>query len=65
MGQELRRFDPVDRVFDELAEFSPLFVGDRGPEVLDFHQTLADENNLSDVRNAGNPLVTDELRIEG
>ena len=43
---------------------SPLFVGDGGPEVLDFDQSLANEHDLSDVGDAGHPGVADQLRIE-
>jgi hypothetical protein len=35
VGQELRGFDSADTIFDQLAEFPALIVGDCGSQVLD------------------------------
>jgi hypothetical protein len=40
MRQKLARFDPTDRVVDQLAELGSLLLGDGGPEVLDLDKTL-------------------------
>ena len=46
--QEQSRLDPSDGVIDQGCELLPLLVRNGGPEVLNFDQTLADENNLGD-----------------
>jgi len=62
--QKLGGLDPPDGVFDELAEFLALLVGDRGVQVLNLDQSLADEDHLGDFGNARNPGVADQLRIQ-
>ena len=64
MGQKPRRLNPADRVFDQLAELLALLLGDGGSQVLNFDQPLADENNLSDLGDAGHPRVANKLGIE-
>jgi hypothetical protein len=62
--QELGGLNPANRVFDQLTELLPLFLGDGGPQVLNFDQPLANEDNLSDLGDAGHPRVADKLGIE-
>jgi hypothetical protein len=64
MWQEEPGLDPSDRVFDQSCELLPLLLGNGGPEVLDFDQTLADENDLGDLVDPGHPRVADELLIQ-
>src|SRR5882724_13070764 len=46
VGQKLGRFDPLDRILDEMTEFLPLFVADNGSEVLNLDQPLAHKHYL-------------------
>ena len=64
MRQEVRRLDSTDRVFDQVAKLLALFLGDGGAQVLNLDQALADENDLGDFRDACDPGVADQLRIE-
>ncbi|MFY9908386.1 MAG: hypothetical protein WAK56_01020, partial [Candidatus Sulfotelmatobacter sp.] len=34
--EELGGLNPVDSVFDDVSEFFPLLLGDRGSQILDF-----------------------------
>src|SRR6266566_1938429 len=43
--QKLGRLDPLDRVSDQLSEFLALLLGNRGPQILHFHQPLAHKNH--------------------
>src|ERR1019366_2161512 len=65
MRQEQPRFDPSDCVIDQGRELLPLLVRNGGPEVLNFDQPLADENDLGDFVDAGHPRIADELGIQG
>src|SRR2546425_8038660 len=65
VGQKLGGLDPPDGVFNQLAEFLALLLSDRGTQVLDFDQPLADENHQRDVGDAGDPGVANQLRIQG
>jgi hypothetical protein len=62
--QELGCLNPTNRILHQLAKLLTLFVGDRGPEILDLNQSLADEHHLSDLRHAGDPGVANELWIK-
>jgi hypothetical protein len=55
MRQELSGFDSLDGILDQLTELPPLFVSDRGAEVLNFDEPLADKDHLSHFRDASNP----------
>ena len=57
--QEQTRFDSPHRVFDQSFELLPLFVGDRGPQVLHLDGALADEDDLRNFVDAGYPGVAD------
>src|SRR5947199_8498939 len=46
--RESTRFNLVNGVFDESAEFLALLFADSCPKVLDFHETLANEDHLGD-----------------
>jgi hypothetical protein len=59
--QEQPRFDPSDCVLDQRFELLPLLVRNRRPEVLNFDQTLADENNLGQLRRC--PSSTNSRRV--
>src|SRR5438874_6941305 len=63
VGQELARLDLPDGRFHQLSEFAPLLIVDSGAQVLDFDQPLAYENYLGDVGDAGDPRVTNQLRV--
>jgi hypothetical protein len=56
--------DPLDRVLDQGYELLALFLGNRGVEVLNFDQPLADENNLGNFVDSRHPRIADELRIQ-
>src|SRR5208283_5059447 len=62
--QEQPGLDPSYRVFDQGCELLPLLVRNGGPEVLNFDQPLADEDNLGDFVDPGHPGIADELRIQ-
>src|SRR5208283_660184 len=62
--QEQPGLDPSHRVFDQGCELLPLLVRNGGPEVLNFDQTLAHENNLGDFVDPRHPGIADELRIQ-
>ena len=64
VGQEQPRLDPSDGVIDQGRELLALFVRNGGPEVLNFDQPLADENNLGDFVDARHPGIAGELRIQ-
>ena len=51
-------------VVDQSYELLPLLVRDGGAEVLNFDETLADENNLGDFIDARHPRIADKLRIQ-
>jgi hypothetical protein len=44
-----------------MSEFFTLVVADSGAKILNLDQPLADEHHLSDVRDAGDPGVTNQL----
>src|SRR5208282_5071863 len=62
--QEQPGLDPSDRVFDQGCELLPLLVRNGSPEVLDFNQSLADENNFGNFVDSGHPRIADELRVQ-
>jgi hypothetical protein len=59
VGQELGRFDPSDGVVDETAKLLALFAGDGCPKVLDLNQSFANEDDLGNIGDAGDPAVAD------
>ena len=64
MRQEQSGLDPSHGVIDQGCVLLPLFLRNGGPEVLNFDQPLAHENNLGDIIDAGHPRIADQLRIE-
>jgi hypothetical protein len=56
--------DSSDRVFCQLAELATLFVGDYGAQVLNLNQSLADGDDLGDLRDPRHPGVANELGIQ-
>src|SRR5207237_2540978 len=64
MGEELSGLDPPDRIFHQLAEFAALLVSDLRTQILHFDQALADEDDLCDFGDAGDPRVANQLWIE-
>src|ERR1035441_2532993 len=64
MRQEQTGLDPSDRVIDQGCELLPLLVRNGGPEVLNFDQPLAYENDLGNFVDACHPRIADELRIQ-
>ena len=64
MRQEQSGLDPSDCIVNQSRELLALFLGDRGPQVLNFNEPLADENNLGDLVNSGHPRIADELGIQ-
>jgi hypothetical protein len=64
VSQEVARLDSSNRVFCQLAELAALFIGDCGAQILDLNQSLADEDDLSDLRDSRHPGIAQELRIE-
>ena len=65
MRQELRRLNSPNRVFHQATKLLALFVADGGPQVLNLDQALSDEYHLCDFRNASDPGIANELRIQG
>jgi hypothetical protein len=55
MSEELASFDLPDDRTGKLTDLLSLVVGDRGPEVLYFGMSLADEGHERYFRDAGNP----------
>jgi hypothetical protein len=55
VGKKICGLDSADGVFYEAAELQSLFVGDGGSQVLNVHQSLANEHNLSNFGNARHP----------
>src|SRR5262249_13572798 len=64
VGKEMSGFNLPDCVFDKVTELFPLLIRDRAAKVLDFDETLSDEDNLCDLGNAGRPGIAHQLRIE-
>jgi hypothetical protein len=62
--QELGRFDPANRILDQVAELLSLLVSDGCPEILNLDQPLAHKHHLSHVCDTGDPGIADQLRIE-
>src|SRR5213078_1633160 len=62
--QKLGRLDPLDRVSDQLSEFLALLLGNRGPQILHFHQPLAHKNHHRHICNSCHPGIANQLRIE-
>ena len=54
----------LDRILRQLAEFTTLFIGNCGAQVLNLNQSLAYEDDLGDLRNSGHPGITNELWIQ-
>src|ERR1039458_4069447 len=65
VGRKVGRFDPTDRALHQAAKLLTLFLRDRGAQVLNLDQAFADENHLGHFRNASDPRVADQLRIQG
>jgi hypothetical protein len=56
--QEVSGLDSSNRVFCQLTDLTALFIGNCCAQVLGLNQSLANKNNLSDLRNAGHPGIT-------
>ena len=65
MRLEVSCFDLADGGPHQLAELTPLLVADRGLEILDLGNTLADEGHNRYIGDSADPGVADELRIKG
>jgi len=61
---KVRRLDATDRAFHETAKLLALFIGNGGAQVLHLDHALADEYDLGDLRNARDPGVANQLRIQ-
>src|ERR1700737_4358920 len=59
VGQKEPRLYPPHRVRNQRGPLLSLFFGDRGTQVLNFNQTLADENDLGDFVDARHPRIAD------
>ena len=57
-------FDSPNRVFDDLAKLVAFLSSNCGAQVLNFHQALANEDNLGHFRDAGDPGVANELGVK-
>jgi hypothetical protein len=57
-------FDPSDCVFDQSCELLSLPGRNGGPEVLNFNQPLAHEDNLGNFVDPRQPGIADELRVK-
>jgi hypothetical protein len=55
VGKKIGGLNSADGVFYKAAELQSLFVGDGGSQVLNVHQSLANEHNLSNFGNARHP----------
>jgi hypothetical protein len=62
--QKLCGLNSLNGVIYQTPEFLPLFIGDRGPQVLNLDQSFANEYHLGDFSNASHPRVTNQLRIQ-
>jgi hypothetical protein len=62
--REICRLDSPDRILGEITELLTLRVGNRGPQILDFHQPFANEYHLSNFRDTGDPGIANQLGIK-
>src|SRR5438270_2202869 len=62
--QKLGRFDPMDRILDEMTEFLTLFVADNSPKVLNLNQPLAHKHYLRHLGDACDPGIAKQLRVQ-
>jgi len=65
VGGEKSRFKLMDGRLNQTAEFTALFLRDRGFQVLDLGRLLPDEHDKGDIRYATDPGIANELWIEG
>ena len=64
MRQELACFDLANRGPNQLAEFPPLLVADRGLQVLNLRNSLPNKGHYRGIGNPADPGIADQLRIE-
>ncbi|MGB8115100.1 MAG: hypothetical protein WCF22_15065 [Candidatus Sulfotelmatobacter sp.] len=64
MREEFGGLNPVDSIFDDVSEFFPLLLGDRGSQILDFDLPFPHEYYLGHFRDSRYPRIADELRIQ-
>ena len=64
MRQELCGLNSPDRVVNQPSEFLPLLFRDRGVQVLNLDQALANEYDLGDFGDARHPGIADQLGIQ-
>src|SRR5215469_13595009 len=62
--EELPCLDLIDRSLDQLAKLPALVLVDRGLQILNLRCVLSNKYDQGNLRNAGHPGITNELRIE-
>src|SRR5215469_7834435 len=63
--EELPCLDLIDRSLNQLPKLPALLFVDRGLQILNLRCVLSYKDDESNLRNAGHPGITNELRIEG
>src|SRR6516162_3603239 len=54
----------IDRSFNQLAKLPALLFVDRGLQILNLRCVLSNKYDQGNLRNAGHPGITNELRVE-
>src|SRR5215469_16084909 len=63
--EELPCLDLIDRSLNQLAKLPALLFVDRGLQILNLRCVLSYKYHQGNLRNAGHPGITNELRVEG
>jgi len=62
--QKLCRLDALHGIGNQTRKFSPSFLCDPGFQILDFDESLANEDDFSNFGNACDPGITNQLWIK-
>jgi hypothetical protein len=62
--QKICGFDSTGRALHQAAKLQALFLRYGSAQVLNLNQALANEYDLRNLRNAGHPRITNQLRIQ-
>src|SRR6202521_5678756 len=64
MGRELSSFDLTSGRFDQLAKLLTLLLRDRSQQVLNLRDAFPHKRHNGDVRDACDPGVADQLKVQ-
>src|SRR5215469_6458882 len=62
--EELSCLDLIDRSLYQLAKLPALILVDRGLQILNFGCALSNKDDEGNLRNAGHPGITNQLRVQ-